>query len=94
MSPRPSTLVAIQRSFAGRDQLVARALRENRSFRKLCEHYLQCLAALNHWRELQAPEAAVRQQEYAELREELAREIEAWLEAMEAGSPRTNRVPA
>jgi len=93
LGPRRDTLNLIRTSFAGRDELIERVLRENRSFRELCEHYLQCLAALDHWRELQAPEAAVRLCEYAELRDELAREIETWLDAMEAGSPRTNRAP-
>jgi len=83
MSPQRKTLTAIQQSFAGQDELVARAFRDSRSFRELCEHYLQCRAALNHWREQRAPEAALRLQEYAELRDELAREIEAMTEAAE-----------
>ena len=93
MSPRRDTLAVLRTSFAGRDELIERAFRGNRSFRELCEHYVSCIAAIHHWQRAQAPGAVSRQQEYSELRDELGREIETWLEAMEAGSPRTNKEP-
>jgi hypothetical protein len=90
VSPRRDTLTAIQRSFAGREELIERAFRDNWAFRELCEHYRQCLATLRHWEHEGSPEAVLRHQEYTDLLEDLGREIEGWLDAMEAARLRSS----
>ena len=86
MDPDIDTLNLIRTSFAGREELIERAFRDSFPFRALCEDYRDCVAALHRWKQRSAAEAPPRWQEYAELQMELGLEIQAWLEAMEAGS--------
>ena len=80
----------IRAMFPDQEQLVARAYRNNRSFRELCDDYSKCVAALEHWKKLETKTSAPRCEEYNELLKELRGEIQIWLQAMETGSYRTN----
>jgi len=83
----------IRAMFPEREGLVERAFHESRPFRALCEDYRECAAVLQHWEQRDAPEAPSRRQEYEELQRELGREVQTWLEAMEAGSSHTTKEP-
>ena len=86
MSPHHDTLSMIRAMFPDREQLVERAYRNNRPFRELCDDYRKCVAALEHWKQLEPNTSAPRCEEYTELLAELRGEIQIWLEAMETGS--------
>lgn len=60
------------------------------AFRTLCEEYLLCAAAVERWRDSEAPVAVARRREYDETLVELEREIEEWLESAERGAGRSS----
>jgi hypothetical protein len=78
----------IRAMFPDREELVERSYRDNRPFRELCDDYRKCVAALEHWKQLDTKTSAPRCDEYTDLLAELRGEIRIWLEAMESGSYR------
>jgi hypothetical protein len=84
MTTKPKTLSLIQTSFPGRDQVIERAYREQRSFRELCDDYRKCVAARDRWQRLEGNQPFPRWQEYEKLLGELRSEIQTWLEAMKS----------
>jgi hypothetical protein len=74
----------IQARFPGRERSIARAFGENRSFRELCVDYRRCASAVDRWQRSPSNGAASRREEYAELLEELGREIQDWLDATQS----------
>ena len=50
MVSKQDTRSLVKREFPGRESLVERAYRENRSFRDLCGDYRDCAEALERWR--------------------------------------------
>ena len=91
MNSDTDTLAVVCASFAGQEKLIERVFGESRSFQTLCEDYRQCNEALQHFKQRSPAESHARTQEYADLLVELGREIRAWLEAMDAGSPHSSR---
>ena len=81
MISKQDTLSLVTRAFPGRDSLIERAYRANRSFRGLCRDYRECAEALERWRRSEASASSSRIREYAELLAALAQEIESWLDA-------------
>lgn len=75
-------LAAVKREFGARAEAVGQACERSASFRSLCRDYFICLKALEHWRESRSDAAPERSAEYSELLAELAREIEAGLQAL------------
>lgn len=88
MGSTNTTIALILRAFPDRREVIERAFREQPSFRELCEDYRRCVAALGRWRQLNGEAPSVRSREYAELLEELTREIEECLGAAAAGPSR------
>lgn len=86
MTARKDTPTLIAGEFPGRDDLIGRAYRENRSFRDLCRDYSKCAAALEDWRRSNDDASSLRAREYAELLSQLESEIELFLESMESDS--------
>jgi hypothetical protein len=82
MVSRQDTRSLVTSAFPGRESLVERAYRESGSFRDLCGDYRKCAAALERWRRSDGGASSSRAREYAELLNELAREIESWLDAI------------
>jgi hypothetical protein len=76
-----NTQTLITCAFSGRELLIERVYRESGSFRDLCGDYRKCASALERWRRLGGA-SSPRVDEYAELLDELAEEIEAWLDAV------------
>jgi hypothetical protein len=74
----------IQARFPGRERSIERAFGENRSFRELCVDYRRCASAVDRWQRSPSNGAASRREEYAELLEELGREIQDWLDATQS----------
>jgi len=85
VKPDTDTLTLIRTSFPGRDELVERAMSDSERFQALCQDYRACVAAHHHWKQLDVDEASPCSQEYADLKVELAREIQVWLRAIETG---------
>jgi hypothetical protein len=81
MISKQDTLSVVTRALPGRDSLIERTYRENRSFRDLCQDYRKCAEALERWRRSEASASSSRIREYAELLTALGREIESWLDA-------------
>jgi hypothetical protein len=81
MASRQGTPSLVMSAFPGRDALIERAYRESGSFRDLCADYRKCAAAVERWRRSGGVSCA-RAGEYTELLDELAAEIEAWLDAV------------
>ena len=81
MISKQDTLSFVTSALPGRDSLIERAYRENRSFRGLCRDYRECAEALERWRRSEVSESSSRVREYSELLASLAQEIESWLEA-------------
>ena len=79
MVSKQDTRSLIKRAFPGRESLVDRSYRENRSFRDLCQDYRDCAETLERWRRSEGSASSSRAREYAELLAELAQEIESWL---------------
>lgn len=77
------TLAAIQRRFAGREDVVVRRFKESQSFRDLCRDYVVCAAVLARWQESESEAAPARSAEYAELLAELTTELQARLGPMD-----------
>lgn len=75
----------VKARFTGRDAQVDRAFRHDTSFRSLCLDYRDCVGALERLQLADAPGAAARRDEYAQLLEELACEIRDWLATHDAG---------
>jgi len=73
------TLALIKRRFPGRDERVERIFREDPSFRTLCRDYHDCRATLERLRGHDSASVRNRRREYAELLEELDREIRTWI---------------
>jgi transposase-like protein len=88
MGPRPTTLEVILRGFPEQRDVIERTFRDQPSFRELCEDYHRCAAALGRWRRLHGEASSARSREYAELLEELTREIEECLGMATAGPSR------
>ena len=49
--------------------------RENENFQTMCEDYLKCFKALDHWNQSEMDIAALRRTEYTALMQELEEEI-------------------
>jgi hypothetical protein len=81
MISKQDTLSLVTNALPGRDSLIERAYRENRSFRGLCRDYRECAEALERWRRSEIGASSSRVREYAELLAALAQEIESWLKA-------------
>jgi hypothetical protein len=86
MGSRQDTKSCVAAAFPGSVSLIERAYRKNGSFRDLCRDYRKCAEALEGWRRSEDQASSSRSREYAELLNELSREIASWLEAMENGS--------
>ena len=80
MISKQDTLSFVTSALPGRDSLIERAYRANRSFRGLCQDYRKCAEALERWRRSEISASSSRVREYAELLAALAQEIESWLE--------------
>ena len=52
-----------------------RLFRENESFQTMCEDYLKCVKALDHWNRSETDIAPLRRTEYTTLMQELEEEI-------------------
>jgi seryl-tRNA synthetase len=78
----------VVRAFPGHEAAIDRALRDDASFRELCEDYRKCAAARNRWQRLTGDGPASRSREYDELLGELGNELEAWLEDLEKAQDR------
>jgi hypothetical protein len=72
------TIAMIRKLVPERSDLVERAYRQDLSFRSLCRDYRDCDLTLERLRRDDAASAA-KTVEYAELLEELGREIREWL---------------
>jgi hypothetical protein len=85
--PKPALAPVLERfpeAAAGIRELFQRSS----SFQSLCEDYRDCLAAWHYWRQAPAAEAPALSQSYAELLQELEREVRQYLEQEQAsGSP-------
>ena len=67
MISKQDTLSFVTSALPGRDSLIERAYRENRSFRGLCRDYRECAEALERWRRSEVSESSSRVREYGEL---------------------------
>lgn len=74
-----ATVAMMKRRFAGSELAIERAFVASESFRGLCRDYLACATVLARWQESESQEAPIRVQEYADLLEELTKEIHALL---------------
>lgn len=88
MGSTKTTFAVILRAFPDRRDFIERAFHEHPSFRELCEDYRRCAAALERWQQLNGDGPSARSREYAELLEELGREIEESLGTATAGPSR------
>jgi hypothetical protein len=75
----------IRNAYPGRHELIELGLRDNQSFRELCDDYYTCATALEEWRGVQGAAYAERAREYETLLAELAEEIEVWLDIFSRG---------
>ena len=82
----------VKRAFPGHDQAIERAYDEHPSFRELCQDYRQCSLALARWRQDRDPAPMQRSREYAELLDELAKEIESWVAETPTGATPPARI--
>jgi transposase-like protein len=92
MKSRQDISAGIKSSFPGYERLIDLAIRDDSSFRELCEDYQMCANALRRWQRLNGEETSSRCEEYSELLTELAEEIETWLDETENDSPRVSRI--
>jgi len=69
-------LATIRRLFAEREAVLVLAFRTSESFRAVCSDYVACARALARWEQSGSEEAPLRATEYAELLEELRRDLE------------------
>ena len=83
MGSRQDLRSLVVRAFPGHEAAIDRALRDDASFRELCEDYHKCASALSRWRQLEGDGPASRSREYRGLLAELGDELEAWLENLE-----------
>lgn len=83
MGSRKDASSVVNRAFPGHEAAIDRALRDDASFRELCEDYRECASALDRWQRLDGDGPAARSREYRELLAELGAEVEAWLEELE-----------
>ena len=81
-----ATVAMMKRRFAGSELAIERACVASESFRGLCRDYLACAAALARWQESGSEEARLRVEEYSELLDELAKEIQAHLSTPNAAA--------
>lgn len=88
MASRRTAAAQIQTLFPGHDRLIDVAYRDDPTFRELCDDYRRCAAAIERWRGLNGDESMSRVDEYSELLDRLAHEVEAWLEESGDDSPR------
>jgi hypothetical protein len=79
-----AALTRVERRFAGREASVGRAFAASESFRALCQDYVACADALARWQASESGSARLRSEEYAELLEELTKEIESRLDVQSA----------
>jgi hypothetical protein len=91
---KQSTLSLVTSALPGRDSLIERAYRANRSFRGLCQDYRECAESLERWRRSEVSGSSSRVREYAELLAALAQEIESWLDATGTGPKRARGTSA
>jgi len=75
----PTCLAIVIRYFPDQRKTVERIFQQHESFRLLCEDFSDSLRALEYWRGSEAAKAVSICQEYAEITDDLSREIAQWL---------------
>lgn len=80
MKRSPSLLSRVLTRFPDQKAAILRLLQGDNAFRILCRDYHECGDALAYWTQTTAEEAALRQKEYADLLEELEKEIVDYLQ--------------
>jgi len=68
-------LFSVLRRFPRRKDTAKRLFRESESFQTMCEDYLKCFKALEHWNQSKIDIAPLRRTEYTALMQELEEEI-------------------
>ena len=79
-----STLFYVVKRFPGHKDTILKFFRENQDFQAICDDYRQCAQALNRWSQSASEKASARRGEYADLLEELDREIIQYLNERKA----------
>ncbi len=68
-------LFSVLKRFPQRQDTAKKLLRENESFQTMCEDYIKCFKALDHWNQSEEEIATIRCAEYSALLQELEAEI-------------------
>jgi len=68
-------LFSILKRFPQQQDAAKRLFRESESFQTMCEDYLKCVKALDHWNQSEIDIAPLRRTEYTGLMQELEEEI-------------------
>ena len=70
-----TSLFSIIKRFPDRKDTVKQLFKESETFHSMCEDYLRCTEALQHWNQSASDEAPARREEYAALLRDLEAEI-------------------
>jgi len=92
MKSRQDISAGIKSSFPGYERLIDLAIRDDSTFRALCEDYRLCATALRRWQQLNGEEPSSRCEEYSEMLTGLEEEIKTWLDETENDSPRVSGI--
>jgi hypothetical protein len=68
-------LFSVLKRFPRRQDTAKRLFRESESFQTMCEDYLKCVKALDHWNQSDEDIANTRRNEYSAIIQELEEEI-------------------
>ena len=68
-------LFSVLKRFPERQDNAKRLFKESESFQTMCEDYLKCVKALDHWNQSEIDIAPLRRAEYTALMQELEEEI-------------------
>ena len=68
-------LFSVLKRFPERQNTAKRLFKESESFQTMCEDYLKCVKALDHWNQSEIDIAPLRRTEYTALTQELEEEI-------------------
>lgn len=75
----PTHLTVVIKYFPDQRKTVERLFQQHETFRLLCEDFGDSLRAMEYWRGSEAAKAVSIYQEYAEIIDDLSREIAQWL---------------